>query len=129
MRLRGRRAPILTCVVALAAAGCGTSAPTHKPVVAVTITTPTSGATLGVRQVTVTGTVTPAGAHVLVGGRPAAGHRLELHAHGRAQRHRTRSSPSPPRPTGYAPAQADATVTYSSALAAQMSAANRSLYR
>ncbi|HET9103604.1 MAG TPA: hypothetical protein VFN55_09645 [Solirubrobacteraceae bacterium] len=126
MRLRGCRAPILTCAVALAAAGCGTSAPTHKPVVAVTISTPTSGATLGVRQVTVTGTVTPAGAHVLVGGQPAAvtGSSFRRNVVLTAPRQILTVTA---RADGYAPAQADTTVTYSAALAAQMKAANRAL--
>ena len=126
MRLCGIGAPILTCAVALAAAGCGTSAPTQKPAVAVTISAPTSGATLGVRQVTVTGTVVPAGARVLVGGQPAqvSGSNFRRTVVLTAPRQILTVTAQA---DGYVPAQTDATVSYSAALAAQMSSASRAL--
>ncbi len=126
MRLHGYRVPLLAGVAALGVAGCGTSAPVSKPAVNVAITAPTSGATVGVRELTVTGTVTPATARVLVAGQPATvqggSFRRTLRLDGSAQTV-TVTAQAP----GYAPAQANTQVSYSAGLAAQLVAASRAL--
>jgi hypothetical protein len=53
----------------LACAGCASSAPAGPPQVTLSLTAPTSGATVGVRAVIVTGTVTPAHSVVRVAGK------------------------------------------------------------
>jgi hypothetical protein len=126
MRLHGCWAPLIAGVAALGVAGCGTSAPVTKPTVNVAITAPTSGATVGVRDVTVTGTVTPATAQVLVSGRPATVHggsfQRTLRLDGSAQTVTVTAHAA-----GYAPAQAATRVSYSAGLAAQLAAASRTL--
>ena len=127
MRLHGCWAPLVAGVAALGVAGCGTSAPVTKPTVNVAITAPTSGATVGVRDVTVTGTVTPATAQVLVGGQPATRPRRQLPAHAAARRLRPRPSRSPPRPPATPRLKPPRRVSYSAGLAAQLAAASRTL--
>ena len=55
---------------ALCIAGCGGSTAPGKRAVSLSIVAPTSGATIGVRDIVVAGTVTPASAAVTVGGEP-----------------------------------------------------------
>jgi len=126
MRLHGCWAPLVAGVAALGVAGCGTSAPVIKPTVNVAITAPTNGATVGVRDLTVTGTVTPATAQVLVAGQPATvqggSFRRALRLDGSAQTVTVTAQAA-----GYAPAQANTQVSYSAGLAAQLTAASRTL--
>lgn len=126
MRLHGCWAPLVAGVAALGVAGCGTSAPVAKPTVNVAITAPTSGATVGVRVLTVTGTVIPATAQVLVAGQPATVHggnfQRTLRLDSSAQTVTVTAQAA-----GYVPAQADTRVSYSAGLAAQLVAARRTL--
>jgi hypothetical protein len=55
----------------LAVAACGTSTPAGPPQVALLLTAPTSGATVGVQTIKVAGTVTPNNAVVRIAGRRA----------------------------------------------------------
>lgn len=126
MRLYGRWAPLVACAAAVGLAGCGTSAPVTKPPVNVTITAPTNGATVGVRQVTVTGTVTPATAQVMVAGKPATvrggAFSRTVWLTGDSQSVAVTAQAS-----GYAPAQVNTTVSYSPNLAAQLVASTQAL--
>ena len=71
MRLARRSAwPAATCLTAVVAlAGCGSAAPTGPPQVTLSLTAPTSGATVGVRVIKVAGTVAPAESAVRIAGR------------------------------------------------------------
>jgi Glucodextranase, domain B len=71
MRLVRRSAwPVAACLTAvLALAGCGSAAPTGPPQVTLSLTAPTSGATVGVRTIQVAGTVAPAQSAVRIAGR------------------------------------------------------------
>ena len=71
MRLALGLTAIAAVVTALLIGGCGSKTPTGKPAVSLSILAPTSGSTLGVRDITVAGTVSPATASVLVAGQPA----------------------------------------------------------
>ena len=126
MRLHRRWAPLVACTAAVGLVGCGTSAPVTKPPVNVTITAPTNGATVGVRQVTVTGTVTPANAQVTVGGKPATvrggAFRRTVWLTGASQ-----SVAVAAQATGYTPALAKTTVSYSPNLAAQLVASTQAI--
>lgn len=125
MRLHACWVP-LAGLAALAVAGCGASAPVIKPTVKVAITAPTNGATVGVRDVTITGTVTPATAQVLVAGQPVkvqgGSFRRTLRLDSSAQTLVVTAQAA-----GYAPAQANTQVSYSAGLAAQLIAASRTL--
>ncbi len=126
MRLYGRWAPLALSLAAVGVAGCGTSAPTAKPTVNVSITAPTSGAIVGVQHVVVAGTVTPANAQVLVAGQPAQV------SGGRFTRSLLLASPHQvvtvtAQAPGYLAAQAATTVSYSPNLAAQLVASSSAL--
>lgn len=113
-------------LLALGLAGCGSSAPTTKPTVNVTITAPTSGVTVGVHRVEVVGTVSPATAHVMVAGKPAQV------SQGRFMRPLYLATPSQvvtvtAQAAGYADAQAATTIHYSPNLAAQLVASASAL--
>lgn len=126
MRLHRRWASLAACVAAVGLVGCGTSAPVTKPPVNVTITAPTNGATVGVRQVTVTGTVSPANAQVTVGGQPATvrggAFRRTVWLTGASQSVAVTAQAS-----GYTPAQVQTTVSYSPNLAAQLVASTQAI--
>jgi hypothetical protein len=126
MRLYGRWAPLALSLATLGVAGCGTSAPTPKPTVSVSITAPTSGAIVGVQHVVVAGTVTPTNAQVLVSGQPAQV------SGGRFTRSLFLASPRQvvtvtAQAQGYVAAQAATTVNYSPNLAAQLVASSSAL--
>src|SRR5665213_165984 len=126
MRLHGRWAPLAAGLLALGMAGCGSSAPTTQPTVNVTITAPTSGATVGVHRVVVVGTVTPANAQVMVGDQPAQVSK------GRFTRPLYLAAPSQvvtvtAQAQGYIAAQAATTIHYSANLAAQLVASASAL--
>jgi hypothetical protein len=125
MRASNRLAQLAVVAVALSAAGCGAaggSAPPATPHVSVSISAPTSGATVGVHKVTITGTVTPAGAQVAVNGQPAkvSGSSFTGTLYVSAPNQKIVVSGSA---HGYAASQASATVSYSSGLAKQIVAA------
>jgi uncharacterized membrane protein YgcG len=123
MRASMRLAQLVVLATALSVAGCATGGPTPTtPHVAVSISAPTSGATVGVHKVTITGTVMPAGAQVAVNGEPAqvkgttftttmyvASADQKIVVSGVAH--------------GYVPAQTTATVSYSPNVAQQLVAA------
>ncbi len=123
MRASMRLAQLAVLAAALSVAGCAAGAQTPTtPHVAVSISAPTSGATVGVHKVTITGTVIPAGAQVAVNGQPAkvkgstftttmyvASADQKIVVSGVAH--------------GYVPAQTTATVSYSPNVAKQLVAA------
>jgi hypothetical protein len=121
-------APCLA-VVCLAIAGCaagGAQSPSASPSdgVALILTAPTSGATVGVHQIEVTGTVAPLDAVVRVAGQPASV------GHGRFTRLLVLSRPTTTieitaASTGHAPATITTTVHFSSELAASLIAAHK----
>lgn len=122
MRARKRLAPLAVCVTVLSIAGCGTSGPLPTPNVNLSITAPTSGATVGVHEVVVAGHVSPATANVLVDGKPAQV------IHGSFKRSLLVAQPSQTitvtaRATGYVATSATTTIQYSPTLAAQLAAA------
>jgi hypothetical protein len=126
MRLNGRWAPLAACLVAFGAAGCGASATTPPPTVNVSITAPTSGATVGVHRVVVAGTVTPANAQVIVGGQPA------VVSGGKFTRSLWLANPTrvvtvTAQAPGYVAAHAATTINYSPSLAAQLVASAAAL--
>lgn len=71
MRIGTRMAQLAVSAAALTAAGCAAGGASGSSQVSLAISAPTTGATVGVHQVMVTGTVTPATAHVVVNGQPA----------------------------------------------------------
>jgi Glucodextranase, domain B len=108
----------------LAVAGCGTSTPAGPPQVTLSLTAPTSGATVGVRTVLVAGTVTPAHAVVRVEGK-----RVRLR-HGSFEHPvnlngRTTRIKIVARAHGYRPARVETTVHFSSGTARVMLLARR----
>jgi hypothetical protein len=122
MRASKRLAPLAALTAALAAAGCGLGgSPATSHNVALSISAPTSGATVAVRQVTVLGKVTPANARVLVNGQTATvsggNYQRTLYV-GAAQQTITVVGEA----SGYRGGQASTTVNFSSALASQLSA-------
>lgn len=129
MRASTKLAPLAVCAAAFSAAGCAAGGQTPaSPHVAVSISAPTSGATIGVHKLTVVGTVIPAGARVAVNGQPAkvtgtsftgtlyvSAANQKIVVSGVAQ--------------GYVPSQATTTVSYSHSVAQQLAAAAVSLGR
>ncbi len=110
-------------VAAVVIAGCGTSRAPSKPAVSLSILAPTSGATIGVRDIVVAGTVAPATATVRIGGQPVkvvhGTYNLPLHM----------SSPSETitvsgQASGYKAGSATTTVQYSAAIASAIAAAD-----
>jgi Glucodextranase, domain B len=103
-------------------AGCGAAGPPPAPKVSLSITAPTSGATVGVREIVVAGTVAPGTAQVLVSGQPA-------HVtHGSFTQSLRISQPSQTitisaQASGYASSSASTTIKYSPTVAGQIVAA------
>ncbi|MGH2856931.1 MAG: hypothetical protein ACRDMJ_05540, partial [Solirubrobacteraceae bacterium] len=117
---------VAPALAALALGGCGLSAGSgsgkQAPHVAISLTAPMTGATVGVDRIQVTGTVTPANATVQVGGLPATVRRagfvraLALHT-------ATTTIPVTANAPGWAPATVTVTVHYSRTLAKTLNAA------
>jgi hypothetical protein len=123
MRPRSRLVPLAITAAVLCIAGCGSGGATG-PKVALAITAPTSGATVGVQQVVVAGTVTPATATVLVAGKPTPVIK------GSFQRSLHLASPTQTitvtaQANGYTDSSTHTTVSYSSKLAAALFAAKK----
>jgi hypothetical protein len=118
-----RLAQLVVVAAALSVAGCAAGGQTPPtPHVAVSISAPTSGATVGVHKVTITGTVMPAGAQVAVNGQPAKvkGSIFTTTMYvGSADQKIVVSGVA----HGYVPAQTTATVSYSPNVAQQLVAA------
>ncbi len=111
-------------VLALVVAGCGASGAPAAHEVTLSITAPTDGATVGVRQLEVAGTVTPGNAAVTIAGRPVpvrngqflmpmqlAGSSQTITVTGRAR--------------GYRPARTTTTVSYSSQTAVSIQSGHK----
>lgn len=123
MRASTKLAQLAVCAAALSAAGCAAGGhPPSSPHVAVSISAPTSGATIGVHKLTVMGTVIPAGAQVAVNGQPAkvTGTSFTRTLYISAANQRIVVSGVA---QGYAPSQATTTVSYSHNVAQQLVAA------
>jgi hypothetical protein len=122
MHPRSRLAPLAITAAVLCIAGCGSGGAGTGPKVGLSITAPTSGATVGVQQVVVAGTVSPATATVLVAGKPAPVIK------GSFQRSLHLASPTQTitvtaQANGYTDSSTHTTVSYSSKLAAELLAA------
>jgi hypothetical protein len=106
---------------ALCIAGCGGSTAPGKRAVALSILAPTNGATIGVRDIVVSGTVTPASAAVTVGGEPVkvtdGSYQLPMQL---AQPSETITITG--QADGYTPTSASTTVQYSGAVASAIAA-------
>jgi Glucodextranase, domain B len=126
MRARTRLAQLAVSAAALGVAGCGAGAAPTTPHVNLTISAPTSGATVGVHQVTVVGSVIPAGAHVSVNGQsaPVTGGVFKQQAWISAPNQKITVVGAAP---GYAVTSTSTTVSYSSGVAAQLVAATAAL--
>ncbi|MEA2212158.1 MAG: hypothetical protein QOF83_2106 [Solirubrobacteraceae bacterium] len=123
MRASSRLAQLAVCAAALSAAGCAAGgAPPPTPHVNVSISAPTSGATVGVHKVTITGTVTPAGAQVVVDGQRAkvTGSSFSGTMYVSAANQKIVVSAAA---NGYVASQASTTVTYSPNVAHELVAA------
>lgn len=128
MRVRLSLIGLLSLLIAaIAVTGCGASkTPAAKPAVSLSILAPTSGATIGVRDLVVAGTVSPATANVTIGGEAVkvvnGSYNVPLHM----------TSPSETitvsgQASGYTPGSATTTVQYSAAMASAISAAESTL--
>lgn len=119
MRVSTRLAQLAVLAAALSAAGCGAGGTPPSPQVNLSISAPTNGATVGVHQVTITGVVTPAGAHVAVNGQPAqvtgSSFKGSLYVSTPNQKIVVSGAAH-----GYLGAQASTTVSYSANVAAQL---------
>ena len=130
VRSRGSawRAALLTAALCAVLSGCGLgtrSAPSQPPV-SLSLIAPTDGATVGVRDIVVTGTVSPAGATVRVLGSSVTVH------HGTFTRslrlaQDTTSIPVTATAAGYLSARQQVTVHFSRPLAVALVAAHRSV--
>lgn len=111
-------------LAALALAGCGVGGSGHQtPQVAISLTAPMTGATVGVDTIKVTGTVTPANATVRVGGLPATVRGAGF-VRAMSLRTATTTIPVTAAAPGWTPATVTVTVHYSRALAKALSAAH-----
>ncbi|MGH2875417.1 MAG: hypothetical protein ACRDNJ_14210 [Solirubrobacteraceae bacterium] len=115
--------PILLAALALGGCGASLGGSGHQaPQVAISLTAPMTGATVGVNTIKVTGTVTPANASVRVGGLPAtvrgAGFTRALSLHTE-----TTTIPVTAVAPGWNPATVSVTVHYSRTLAHALTAA------
>ncbi len=112
-------AQLLACAVALSVAGCAGSGSSASQPVNVSISAPTSGATVGVHQVMVTGSVVPVTAQVSVDGKPAqvsgGSFRRTLWVSAQNQRITVTGAAR-----GYSLGSATTSVTYSPNVAAQL---------
>ena len=108
---------VLIVIIGLSLAGCGTAARTGPPTVVLSLTAPTTGATVGVRTIDVAGTVRPTQSVVKIAGR-----RVHVTRHGsfsssiRLSRATTRIR-IVARARGYVTARTQTTVRYSAATA------------
>jgi hypothetical protein len=124
MSPRSRLVPLAITAAVLCIAGCGSGGGGTGPNVGLSITAPTSGATVGVQQVVVAGTVSPVTATVLVAGKPTPVIK------GSFQRSLHLASPTQTitvtaQANGYTDSSTHTTVSYSSKLAAELFAAKR----
>lgn len=119
MRARRRLAPLAAAATAILMAGCGAAGPPPTPKVNLSITAPTSGAIVGVHEVVVEGTVTPATAGVFVDSQPAKVVRGNFTRSLRIVQP-TQTITVTAQASGYAPGSVSTTVQYSSALAHQL---------
>jgi hypothetical protein len=121
MRTRQSLASVAACSALAGLAGCGAGGAPPTPKVSLSITAPTSGATVGVRQITVTGNVSPTTATVVVGGQPAqvvkGSFKRALQIARANETIEVTASAS-----GYRPVSAITKIGYSRALAAQLAA-------
>ncbi len=124
MRPRSRLVPLAITAAVLCIAGCGSGGAGTGPKVGLSITAPTSGATVGVQQVVVAGTVSPATATVLVAGKPTpvikGSFRRSLHLASPTQTITVSAQAN-----GYTDSSTRTTVSYSSKLAAELLAAKQ----
>jgi hypothetical protein len=123
MRVRRTIAALAAGVGAIGAlAGCGSSAAPPAKSISLSITAPTNGATVGVRQVQIAGNVTPGTAAVSVGGRAAkvthGAFTLPVQLGGKSQTITVTA-----RASGYEPATSTTTVNFSGQTAAQIKTA------
>lgn len=114
----------LIALACLACAGCATSEPAGPPQVTLSLTAPTSGATVGVRTVFVSGTVSPAHAVVRVAGKRVRVHRGSFRHAIRLDRRTTRIK-IVARARGFRTARIQTTVHYSARTARVMLLARR----
>jgi hypothetical protein len=126
MRASRRLAQLAVVAATLGVAGCGVSSAPSTPHVSLNISAPTSGASVGVHQVTVEGTVSPLTAAVTVNGRPAhvAGgvYKQTLWVSSQNQKISVDAAAH-----GYTPANATTTISYSPTTAAQLVSAAATL--
>ena len=122
--LRPLAGAALLALACVALAGCGSSAPSGPPQVTLLLTAPTSGATVGVRTVIVSGSVTPAHAVVRVAGkRVRVRHGSFVHAINLSAR--TTRIRIVARARGYRTGRIETTVHYSAGTAKVMLMARR----
>jgi hypothetical protein len=128
MRARQSLAPFAACAAVVCIAGCGASGSQQTPKVNLSIIAPISGATVGVHEIMVTGTVSPATAEVAVGGQPAkVVHGSFTRPLSLAQASETITVTA--KASGYSTGSASTTVQYSPQIAAQLVAAKAAQVR
>jgi hypothetical protein len=123
--MRSPRRPAWCCALAcLALAGCGASSPTGPQPVTLSLTAPTSGATVGVQVIDVAGSVVPAQATVSVAGeRVRVRHGSFLRAI-RLERRTTRIRVTG-QSRGFTPTSVETVVHYSARTASALEAARK----